>query len=94
MENRRIGSFEIPTYIIQYHPDVAMDIMRDMIIVRAEQMFHVDGIEYIGICDVFQENPGGMIVPTYEVIINKTSLKDDEGRVDTICNFEGFNDLS
>lgn len=66
MKDRRIGRFFIDAYVIDRDPQGARAILKDVIVVRAEQMWNRNGVEYVGICDAFEVNDPMHMVPEYE----------------------------
>lgn len=81
----RIGKFSIDCYdFVHGNTDFVKDVLRDLLIVRAERMFHNDSIEYIAIGDCFDEVGLGESPPKYAKIIKRT----ENGVV-----FEGFKRL-
>lgn len=65
MRQRRIGRFEISTNLIDDEPHAVQEALRDMIIVRAEQMYDTMSIEYMAISDKFEELALGHRAPRY-----------------------------
>ena len=74
-KDSHIGRFLIESDIIEYHPSLAKDILRDVIIIRAEQVWAYDSIEYHGISYSFDEVEKGMRIPTYDIIIENDKFK-------------------
>lgn len=67
-DNMRVGSFILHEGVIDEHPEDVKRLMGTMIILRAEQMFHVKGIQYIAQCDQFDATePGRFRLPEYKV---------------------------
>lgn len=65
MQDRRIGKFTISRHIVDECPDVARAVLRDVLIVRAEAMWHMDRIEYVGAHPAFAAKPDGEMPPEY-----------------------------
>ena len=76
---KRHGSFSISIkpYILE-DVDELLAIMSEVIIVRAEHMFHNDTIEYYGYSKLFDIVELGMKEPEYEFIINRDWDMDEE----------------
>ena len=49
----RKGSFVISNNLLRSRPEAVMRLMRDILIVRAESKFELDGIEYLGFSFLF-----------------------------------------
>lgn len=67
---RRIGRFKIPRQVIIEDPEMAIEVLKGIIIFRAEMMFHLDCIEYIGISPNFDPIKEGEESPVYEVLVS------------------------
>lgn len=67
LNNRRIGRILINTTLLLKEPEVVKNILNGMIVVRAEQLFEHDAIEYIAIGDMFEEIAEGEKAPNYQV---------------------------
>lgn len=68
--DRKRGIFNIARpYIIKY-PVFVKAIMGQMIILRAEFIFHKDCIEYVALSDLFKEIKEGDELPIYDIILN------------------------
>jgi hypothetical protein len=70
MKDRRIGKFYIRMESIENDPNMVLETLDGIIIVRAEQRFDFDAIEYIGISKYFDVCSIGTIVPEYVPMIN------------------------
>jgi len=66
MNNRRLGSFSIKRIDIQDNERLVRKIMSECTIIRAEELFFMGHIQYVGYCDQFDEVPEGERCPTYE----------------------------
>lgn len=87
-----IGCFSIPRIIIDSHPEVAKEILKDLIIVRAEMMFWSNSIEYTALNDQFETEEGYM--PTcYHAIIRKDLIETEGEGCSSVPVFEGFSKL-
>lgn len=51
---RRLGKFTINRELIHLRPTLVQLILRDIIIIKAEMLFHIDAIEYTGLSDHFK----------------------------------------
>lgn len=69
---RCIGRFGISDDIIMDDPEVAMRVLANIIVVRAERRYETNSIEYVGVGDCFSPVPDGSITPEYDVHINIT----------------------
>jgi len=64
----KLGKFVISNSILQNinaHEDL-MRLMGRMIVVRAEQQYHIDGIEFIAMSEYFRELSQGEAAPEYK----------------------------
>lgn len=68
---RRIGRFTIGRTVIEDTPEVALAVMRKVIVVRAEMMYAADTVEYVALSPDFQVVEGGCSAPEYRVIVTE-----------------------
>ena len=61
----RLGKFSIDRDYIDTHPGTVQQILSTVIVVRAEMMWDMDRIEYIGISHSFEALPWGSKTPWY-----------------------------
>lgn len=78
--DRRIGRFFIESDIIEYYPDLARQVLKDVIIVRAEHLFAYDSMEYMGISEAFEEIKAGELAPLYQPIMENEEFKGFRGQ--------------
>lgn len=73
MTKRRIGTFRISNTLLQDESshDNIMSIMGSVIVVRAEQRYDIDGIEYHAISEYFDEVDQHIHAPNYTVNFDK-----------------------
>lgn len=69
--DRHLGKFTISSKVINDHPDIAREILKDIIILRAEALDYANEYDYVGISDNFEICEKGCQVPEYEAIIEK-----------------------
>lgn len=67
--DRRLGRFSISSRLIKTTPELALNILKDIIVVRAETMFHYDCVDYIGISRHFDVLEIGSMPPEYRANI-------------------------
>jgi hypothetical protein len=67
----RVGKFEVEREVIDDYPEVVMQIMGQVIVLRAEFLLHKNAIEYIARSPHFEEGPEGMEAPSYDIEINE-----------------------
>jgi len=78
IKNRFIGRFSVSLKIINDKPSTILDIMRSIIVLRAEANLMTSKIDYVGISALyFDPVPFGEIAPEYEFIV---------GDGDPVCN--------
>jgi hypothetical protein len=80
-KKRRIGKFLLNNMFFHTEEGIALvqRIMGKCVITRAEQLFHSDGIEYVALCDEFDEITETWSVPHYSIsVIKGTQHYDDE----------------
>lgn len=70
----KLGKFTINSNVIKENPDLARHILSDMIVVRAEQMFVANEIEYIAISDLFRDVPRYEITPSYKIEVDENAV--------------------
>ena len=78
MKAKRIGMFSVPRDWIEEHPQevVEMFFNLNMIVIRAEMMYHTMAIEYTALSPVFDLCPIEHMVPLYHLI--RIQLNNDE----------------
>jgi hypothetical protein len=70
LKSRKMGKFTVGREIIDDHADVVKSIMGTLIVVRAEFLFAEDSVEYVAVCDDFDEFNEGEVLPTYDVVVD------------------------
>ncbi len=70
---KRIGRFRISNELIEKNPDAIQKAFAQVIPVRAEQMLHIDAIEYCAISKHFEEIQEEQEAPYYDVTYNSDS---------------------
>lgn len=66
-KSRKIGRFEIEAEIIDEHPDVVLQIMATVIVIGADIAPDRKVIEYVAICEAFDDLDEGSVAPSYDV---------------------------
>jgi hypothetical protein len=74
---RRLGRFRITNQLLRGDLDCVRAILKDVVVVRCEQMFHSDGFEYIGIHPAFDVLPDDMEAPLYRADVTRNERLDD-----------------
>lgn len=69
MRDRRIGKFSLHRHLLDECPDCARAILRDVIVLRAEAMWHADRIDYVGVHPSFAIKEDGEDPPEYDAEI-------------------------
>lgn len=92
MTNKRVGIFEIDRTFIDSSPTAVMEALSQVLIVRAEMMWHNDTIEYMAISDLFEENIKRGAIRRYTAKFGTKEIKDPdyEGVTKLELTFEGF----
>lgn len=65
-KERKIGKFYIPNYVLETDRELVRQVLSGIIVVRAEQRYDYDAIEYIGFADCFVDVPEGQLPPEWE----------------------------
>jgi len=73
-DSNRFGVFIISGIFIVNHPDIVKQIMGRCIIVHAAPEPHYDAVKYQAISDDFDEVKLGVIIPEYELLMEKDSV--------------------
>lgn len=68
---RRLGRFRIGSDVIQFFPEQAQQVLMNCVVVRAEQRFDLDAIEYIAMCAQFRERNPGEDAPEYHALMRR-----------------------
>ena len=66
--SKRYGKFFLSREMIIKYPNTIKKIMGECIILRAENMWCKEGIEYEALSDWFDEVEEGFIIPRYDII--------------------------
>lgn len=71
MNDRQLGRFSVTSDMVRTNPDAVASIfsLLGVVIVRAEQSFARQEIEYIGLSNQFEEVELGTIIPEYSITI-------------------------
>lgn len=59
--------------MIEDHPDIVRRVTGEVVILRAEALFLKSCIEYIGLCEKFDELTEGEEIPSYDVEYDLTT---------------------
>ena len=70
MKDRRLGKFDIDCYIIEHQPEIALAVLKDCIVLRAECAIWKDAFEYVAINRYFDEIPVGEEPRRYTVDVS------------------------
>ena len=65
---RRFGRFRVDLQTVVFKQDELRQLFGQMVVVRAEQMFHCNAIEYTAMCDSFEPTPVGQEPRIYEPV--------------------------
>lgn len=66
----RIGKFRVSTYLIRHEPASALAVLENCIVVRAENSYETDAIEYVALSADFDPVPLYSLAPSYDAIIS------------------------
>jgi hypothetical protein len=80
-DKMRAGKFTIARYIIDLHPDIALECLSGMIVVRAEMLYCSDMIEYVALSELFEFTDRHAIVPEYKLKFNSETKERTAERV-------------
>lgn len=69
-KQRRIGEFDVSLAMIDEYPDSVKQVMQNIIIIRAECLYHKDCIRYTGISKMFDVVKLGHDIPRYQMVAN------------------------
>ena len=75
------GIFEIGSWTIRERPEEAMVFLSQVLVVRAEQMWFKDAIEYHALSTLFRQLEPGECAPRYNIVLHK----DKDGNI-TLAN--------
>ncbi len=67
---RRLGKFRISHTYIQDFPQSVMELLKDVLIVRAESNYANEEIEYTAMSELFDTVPLGYVPNQYNVIVH------------------------
>lgn len=71
----KIGKILVHTDLILNHPGMVHKITEGMVIVRAEQLFEHNAVEYVAIGEMFDEINEGETAPTYHMMEDDGVMK-------------------
>ena len=74
MKARRLGKFVLDRETIECYPKHVKQIMGMCVIYKAEFLYHMDAISYIGVSDHFDMLPPGYEAPMYRWTIDGTDI--------------------
>lgn len=80
---KRKGTFTFSRQMMKEDPEVAMEILSDVLIIRAENCFVNDEIIYHGYSEHFEEVAEGLTIPKYQCIVTSDA---DKFSIDWIKN--------
>ena len=63
----RYGKFTIDRSFIEDHPDVVLQVMANVIVIKAELLWAEKVMDYVGLSEDFEEVEPGAVTPSYEV---------------------------
>jgi hypothetical protein len=69
--DRRLGRFVIPMSFVNSDPASVREALRGVIVVDAHYRIVYDDIEYVGICDNFEQVPLGNAVSSYKAVMQR-----------------------
>ena len=88
--DRRVGRFVLQSSLLEVCPDVFKEILSTCIVVRCEQIDHMDVFEYIAICDEFQELGEGCAAPEYHVVLEQADVIEEDETIGQTAVFSGW----
>lgn len=68
-DENRAGKFFVDRVYFIEHADELMSFMSGILIVKAEMLFHRDGVEYVGYSDRFKPLGQGIEVLNYRLLV-------------------------
>jgi len=74
---RKIGKFVVGDNLVENAPDVVLQLMQPLIVIRCEHRFEDACFHYTAIGNVFDELQDGEKIPKYEVI----GVQDVDGKM-------------
>lgn len=72
---RRLGRFVVRRQMIEDDAYILRKALADVIVVRAEMRYDIDGIEYTALSEKFAIVPKGLAAPTYNLIFDQTGAR-------------------
>ena len=80
MNKRNIGIFRIDIHDVENNPEMVAELFKIMKIVPVKAEYRMDwlAIEYMAICELFEETPRNCCAPTYDLKITKSNNGDIE----------------
>ena len=70
----RVGVFSIASVLIERDEQMARTVLRECLVVRAEQIFTHKAIDYTALNDAFDEVPSGEYTPRYSWYFNEDNI--------------------
>ena len=76
---RRIGRFCVDLSLLEDQTVMAQLMLSGMVIVRAQHRYDLNAIEYMALCDEFDEVPDGQEAPYYDARMNEQRVNGEDG---------------
>lgn len=76
VKENKIGTFTLQMDVLERYPEVVMQVMSKLIVVRAEFMFHSKEVEYMAYSNMFEHVTFGSKVPKYNLIVEIKTEED------------------
>jgi hypothetical protein len=62
----RYGKFRIPMHTLNTNFNNALKVLEGIVVIRAEALYHMNCVEYVGISEQFKDLKPGCDAPFYE----------------------------
>jgi hypothetical protein len=67
---KRLGKFYVTSYLLRENPDAMFEIMKYMVVVRAEARFDTDTVDYIAYSPLFELKEEDQETPRYSIVLD------------------------
>ena len=78
-EPRRLGRFSIDMGLVEHQTVMAQLMLSGMVVVGADYRYDQNAIEYMALCDEFDEVPEGHEAPHYVAVFNEQRIDGKDG---------------
>lgn len=87
---RRIGRFSISEHMVKSHPEDALKVLSQCLVVRCELKWEMMAFEYMALSPLFEETPNHIEAPEYTAYLERVNVASDGEEPVWETRFKGF----